>query len=255
MTTIDFDSKTLKWRHPTGRNPKHVVIVGLGPTKADLLNGTSGHTPNKDLMAADEVWGVNAAINQFAGRIRYDMIWMMDNLHGEFRKYPQYIEYMKQYLERHRVPLMTSEAGEYADIENIYEYPLYWIYAMYGDDAMYFHNSIPYMVCYALAIGVKRLELWGCDYSYEKHKTREDDRANAEYWIGFARSKGMKVLIPVTSSLTSADKGLYFYGYDDQPSGKVLEALKKSGAKAELVENEQLEQVEIFNLGGIRHGR
>lgn len=232
MTIIDMDSKTLRWEHPNAKIPESVMIVGLGPTKADLLNATTLHVPEHGIMDVDEVWGVNAAINHFAGRIRYDMIFMMDYLDGEVRRYPQYIQYMTQYLERHQVPLITSEAGEYADLEHVHEYPLHWLYLRLGDDAMYLHNSIPYMLAYAVAIGVKEIHIWGCDYSYEKEKTREDDRACAEYWIGFARARGIKVLIPAGSSLTSADKGLWFYGYHNQPQGKLLKHLDKAGVRA-----------------------
>jgi len=231
-TVIDMGEKVLRWEHPNASLPESVLIVGLGPTKADLLNSTTLHVPDDALMGVDEVWGVNAAINHFAGRIRYDMIWMMDHLDGEVRKYPKYIQQMERYLKRHQVPLITSDAGEYAEMDHVYEYPLHWIYLLLGDDGMYMHNSIPYMLAYALAIGVKEIHIWGCDYSYEKEKTREDDRANAEYWIGFARARGVKVLIPASSSLTSADKGLWFYGYRDQPMGKVLKQLNKSGMHA-----------------------
>ena len=73
------------------------------------------------------------------------------------------------------------------------------------------------MLAYALFIGVRQILLWGADYSHEKSKRREEDRANAEYWIGICRVLGMRILIPDTSTLCNADKGTYFYGYRDKP--------------------------------------
>jgi hypothetical protein len=86
-----------------------------------------------------------------------------------------------------------------------------------GTASAYFHNSLPYMVAYAWCIGVENLIIWGADYSHERSKQREEDRANAEYWIGYVRARGMEVWLPDSTTLCNANRGQWFYGYRDQP--------------------------------------
>jgi hypothetical protein len=181
-------------------------------------------------MDCDEVCGLNGGVNHYAGRMAYDVLWVMDHLEGEARREPRYMEYMQRWLDRHCAPLITSQRGDwlshqfrladqYPDVKAppIYEYPLDLVLSTVGDSNAYFHNSIPYLLAYALTIGVKRLVIWGADYSHERSKRREDDRANAEYWVGFCRARGMEIWLPETTTLCNQNRGLWFYGYRDQP--------------------------------------
>jgi hypothetical protein len=214
----------LTWQHPTGRVPESVLIVALGPTKLDLLEMTSAHQPAPLLMDCDEVWGLNGGVNHYAGRMAYDVLWVMDHLEGEARREPQYMEHITRWLDRFGAPLITSQRGDWmSETESgsgwppIYEYPIDLVLSNVGDSNAYFHNSIPYLLAYALTIGVKRLVIWGADYSHERSKRREDDRANAEYWVGFCRARGMEIWLPETTTLCNQNRGLWFYGYRDQP--------------------------------------
>ena len=69
----------------------------------------------------------------------------------------------------------------------------------------------------AMSIGVKRIALFGADYSHEASKRREDDRPNAEYWIGFCQARGVQFILPPTTTLLNANRRGWFYGYRDQP--------------------------------------
>jgi hypothetical protein len=203
--------------HPTGNNPQSVLIVALGPTKLDLLEMTTGHEPPDVVMNCDEVWGINAGCNHLAGRVAYDMLWVMDYLDGEERRLPRYAGRIRQWRNRHERPVMTSQAGNWADEPHIHEYPLQWVADRVGTANAYWHNSLPYLLAYAWCIGVQELVIWGADYSHEASKRREEDRANAEYWIGFCRAKGMTVWLPNTTTLCNTSRGAYFYGYRDLP--------------------------------------
>lgn len=213
-------TSTETWRHPTGREPKSVLIPALGPTKTDLLEMTTSHVPPDLLMGCDEVWGINAGANWLGGRVAYDLLWVMDYLDGEAKKYPRYVELLATWAERHGSPVMTSRAGYWGhDRKYVHEYPLGWVVKKLGSENAYFHNSLPYMLAYALAIGVERLVIFGADYSHERSKRREDDRANAEYWIGICRHAGMDVWLPDSTTLCSTNRQPWFYGYPphDQP--------------------------------------
>jgi hypothetical protein len=86
-----------------------------------------------------------------------------------------------------------------------------------GPSQAYFVNSVPYVIPYALMIGVKRLVLYGVDYEYPGIDARENGRACCEFWIGWALAKGMLVQVTESSSLLDARKGRVFYGYLRQP--------------------------------------
>lgn len=202
------------WKHPTGCVPESVMIVALGPTKNDLLDLTTGHEPPELVMDCDEVWGINAGANQLGGRVAYDVLWVMDYLDGEARRLPRYAELLTRWAERHGSPIITSRGGLFgAYREYVREYPLKSVLAAVGTDNAYFHNSLPYVLAYAYAIGVRRIVLWGADYTHERSKRREEDRANAEYWVGYLRAKGMEIWLPSTTTLCSVSRQPYWYGY------------------------------------------
>lgn len=207
------------WKHPTGSAPKTVMVVGLGPTKQDLLEITTAHEPNEDIMDVDEVWGINGGANHIAGRVAYDVLWVMDWIEGEARNEPRYARHLEDWTRRHQAPIITSQAtGRFAMLESIHEYPLLEVVRAFGAENAYFHNSIPYIIAYALFIGAKRMILFGSDYHHEAIKRREDDRPCAEYWIGYARAKGMQIIVPSSTTLLNTNRGLWFYGYRDQPA-------------------------------------
>ena len=208
----------MPWTHPTGNTPESVLIVALGPTKSDLFEMTTAHEPPELVMDVDEVWGINAGANHLAGRVAYDVLWVMDHLDGEARKMPRYMELLLRWSNRHMAPIITSEAGGWSHLPQVHEYPLKEVIDAVGTNNAYFHNSVPYLLAYALYIGVKRIILWGADYSHERSKRREEDRANAEYWVGFLRARGVDVYLPDTTTLCNMSRGLWFYGYREQPT-------------------------------------
>ena len=227
ITGLDEHQKKREgWVHPTGREPKTVLVVGLGPTKQDLLELTTIHEPNPRIMDVDEVWGINGGANHLAGRVAYSLVWVMDHIEGEARREPIYGKRLADWMDFHEAPIITSQAhGEWLHMRHMHEYPLREVVNTVGVDNAYFHNSIPYILAYALFIGVEDLVMFGCDYAHERIKRREDDRPNAEYWVGFCRARGMRVYLPDTTTLCNANRGPWFYGYRDQP----LHVLKNGG--------------------------
>lgn len=206
-----------KWKHPTGGNPTSVMIVALGPTKHNLLELTTKHRPDCRLMDFDELWGLNGGVNWFGGRVQFDMLWVMDYLDGEAVKEPEYAKHIKNWIERYQKPVMTSQAGTWGLNRHVHEYPIERVNQCYDIRRPYYHNSLPYMIAYAGFIGVKTLTIYGADYAHEALKGREEDRSNAEYWIGRVEQAGVTVQLPAESALCNANKGHWYYGYRDQP--------------------------------------
>lgn len=63
----------------------------------------------------------------------------------------------------------------------------------------YFSSSIGYMLALAIHEGAEEIGLWGV--AMEGHDEYGYQRPNAEYLVGFARGRGIKVHIPPQSSL------------------------------------------------------
>lgn len=218
-----------RWQHPTGRNPDTVAIVACGPTQAEWHRANIGYARQFDPQP--EVWTVNKALRT----VRADIVWIMDDLVGEGGKAETY----RYDIDTCSTPIITSHLDAAVRAmyprASLYAYPLddviwdaaYHICAAAGDvtldrmvqkreAACYLHNSIPYMLAYALYIGVRRILLFGVDYTHPSNPAdvREDDRANAEYWVGMAIARGVEVVVPGSTSLLNVcyRKPLYGYG-------------------------------------------
>lgn len=212
----------MPWTHPTGKTPKSVCLICLGPSKHALLELTTAHQPDPALMNVDEVWCLNGGANFFMGRVQYDVLWVLDYLAGEELKEPEYVAHLRRYLERHpSCKLITTEADETWDEEQVLEYPFEdianAITKLGGKDSVWFRNSVPLIVAYAWYIGVETLFLFGVDYHHEHLKNREDDKGNAESWLHFARMHGMKVVSSTDSTILDFNKPFWVYGYQRIP--------------------------------------
>ena len=197
----------MTWKHPTSIDPENVAVVALGPTYIEWIN----HCLRKgsDGLVFDEVWTINRGLRCFI----HDLVFIMDHLEGEEENDEEYGDA----IHKHNRPIITSQKGRFTHAN---EYPLDWVMQQTGAARHYCHNSIPYVLAYALAIGVKRICLFGADYTYPGAPMREDDRANAEYWVGFCEAKGVHVGCPMKSTLLNSNQhggNTWWYGYRKQP--------------------------------------
>jgi hypothetical protein len=211
------------WRHPgTHRAPRRVIVCALGPTRADYIDLQTKH--EADLLDIDEVWGVNVGANWLSGRVRFDLLWVMDYLDGEAAAHPGYGAQLRAWAKSQDRLIMTSVAGSFSDVA--VEYPLAAIWkaarAVNPNAGPYFCNSLPYILAYAWAIGVEELILFGVDYSHPTMGLAfEANRANCEYWIGWVRARGVAVGVPTSSTILSSSAGEGLYGYPPGPDRAV----------------------------------
>lgn len=192
----------MAWEHPTGKIPETVAIVALGPSKKDFVSDQGRHVPGTGF---DEVWAVNTSIRW----VRHDLAFIMDDMREFARFYPEYGEAMRQ----HDQPIITSQT--YEEFPTARPLPLAEIVG--ATQQTYFNNSVPYMIAYAYLIGVKKLCIFGADYTFPGTEAREEGRGCVEFWLGFVSSRGMSVEIAPSSTLMDACKGPRFYGYISQP--------------------------------------
>lgn len=77
----------------------------------------------------------------------------------------------------------------------------------------YFTSSFSYMLAMAIMEGATEIGIWGVDLVHGEEY--EEQRPCAEYLLGIARAKGIKITIPQQSALL---KSPWVYGRDDTPN-------------------------------------
>lgn len=200
---------------PAMHPPAHVAIVGLGPSCATFfeltrrLGGASAY--------CDEVWGINA----MGDVLRCDRIFHMDDVRvQELRaaaRPESNIAAMLRWLKRHPGPVYTSVVRD--GYPGLVAFPLEEVLNRQHDGnggAPYFNSTAAYAVAYAVHVGVKRISLFGLDYTLANAHHAEQGRACVEFWLGIAAARGIEIVVPETSSLMDACSAPRerLYGYD-----------------------------------------
>ena len=204
---IDLKPQQSVHRHAA---PKHVSIVGLGPSSqhyVEVVKGIGGRH-----AFCDETWCVNAHGNV----LDCDRIFHMDDVRiQEIRaaaRPKSNIANMLQWMRRHPGPIYTSRA--HPDYPGLVEFPLQDVLNDVGYE--YFNNTVAYAIAYAMHIGVEKITFWGLDFTYPNAHDAEKGRACCEYWIGRAMQRGVKVAVTHKSTLLDAyvPRAKRLYGYD-----------------------------------------
>jgi len=225
------------WTHPTGGYPRRINIVGCGPTQQTFH--AAHQTYDVAIIRADETWTLNKALRT----VRSHLVFIMDDLIGEATRSEQY----RNDIRSDDRPIITSSVDavvkeQYPHVD-LHAYPIldvlnHCAIRALGNGGMpfeemldkpkivgkvgrmiagYMHNSLPYMLAYALFVNVHEVTLFGVDYSIEGSHIREDDRANCEYWIGFLRACGMKITVTDNTTLLNTTRQPWWYGYGARP--------------------------------------
>ena len=200
--------------------PESVAIVACGESARDFVASFIDKTRVGEI--ADEIWTINRA--RFA--FKHDKCFSMDPPEYWAKNYP----YMAERMKKAEAPIITSKA--HPDWPMTVDYPLEFVWEK--TQSSYFSNSVPYAVAYALAIGVKKLSLFGCDFWFmEAGDTTEIGRSCTEYWLGRCEQAGMHIELATHSTLMglayrNAHKHPdpkfhsfsrhHFYGYDEKPT-------------------------------------
>lgn len=225
-----------------GRRPQlpppcdHVAIVALGPSVSQYLDLTKRLGNRRAL--ADQTWAINSLGDVF----QCDLVFHMDDVRvQEIRAEAQpqgNIAAMVRWLKTHDGPVMTSQAVP--GYPCLVEFPLERALREFG--TAYYNSTVAYAVAYAILIGVKRLSLFGIDYTYPNAHQAEKGRACVEYWLGRAHERGMELrLAQETTLLDTVEHGGsgVLYGYDAvhvdvEPGGKVKFSEKPLPTAAEI---------------------
>lgn len=202
--------------------PDHVVILGMGPSLDQYTNLVKRIGNRKWL--ADEVW----AINMLGDLFQCDYVFHMDDIRIQeirAKALPESnIAAMVEWIKTSKVPVITSRG--HPDYPALVEFPLEDVLNELKYD--YFNSTAAYAVAYAIFLGVKKISIFGCDYTYPNAHDAEKGRACVEFWLGMAAERGIKIVIPQKSSLMDAmyDQQERFYGYDTLKIGAFHEGDK-----------------------------
>lgn len=195
-----------------GAAPEHVTILGLGQSLlafVDMtrrLGGRSGY--------CDAVWGINGVGDVLA----CDLIFHMDDMRVQEARVAanpkSNIAVMVEWLKTTKVPVITSVPR----YPNHFAFPLEEVLnrGQDHDGCPYFNSTAAYAVAYAIHIGVKRISLYGIDYTLQNFHTAERGRACVEFWLGIASANGIEISLPQYTSLMDACAPAEerLYGYD-----------------------------------------
>lgn len=172
-----------------------------------LVRGLGGRS-----AYCDEVWAINGLGDVF----QCDRIFHMDDVRiQEIRAAAapeSNIAKMIAWMRKHPGPIITSRV--HPDYPGLVEFPLEAVINDLG--FAYLNNTAAYAVAYAIHIGVKKISLWGCDFTYPNAHDAEKGRACVEFWLGFARCRGVEIATGNQSSLMDAcvPWAERLYGYD-----------------------------------------
>lgn len=195
--------------------PEHVAIVGLGPSGTqffELVRGLGGAS-----AYCNEVWAINA----LGDVLKSDRIFHMDDVAVQERRATarpgSNIARMVDWLKKHPGPIYTSTIRP--GYPGLIPFPLEEVlnggYDSNGG-APYFNNTVAYAIAFAVHIGVKRISLFGVDFTRANAHHAEQGRGCCEFWLGIAAARGVEITLPDTSTLLDAcaPDAERLYGYD-----------------------------------------
>jgi hypothetical protein len=183
-----------------------LTIIGLGSSCYDWVQST-----HRNFEDQGEIWTINAGGAVF----RHDLLWDMHT--------PEWLSKMdyhpankrREWLKSHDKPIVMPKADE--NYPTSMTFPLRT--AIEKTNSVYFATGIAYMFAWAYVCDVKRLRLFGCDFSYDRNTNTHDEqgRACCEYWVGRLIEKGTRVEVTANThflDMLTRSQGK-IYGYND----------------------------------------
>lgn len=211
-----FRYNVTEWQHPTGRSPKSVHLVGLGPSKYALTEYMVQHDFSPEW---DELWVINTGVRIYPDA---DVAFIMDDVYDYAEKHPAYGEAMRRF--RGKIIGQTTIPND-GSIP-FTEYPLREVLEALGpESANWLHTiSVGYILAYARFLQVERLFMTGIDCSWpNRPDLSEAGNAVVAHWHGRLIESGCEVLISGESAFNQTNqRSRYefkqFYGYLKRPA-------------------------------------
>ena len=150
-------------------------------------------------------WGVHSLCLRRPVEMVFDMHKIGDSEYLDNLTIAERIEQGKifEYVIENDVPLVTLKKLD--NIPSSIEFPLDKMPLEYAE------CSIVYMIVYAMIKGATEIDMYGVVLEVGDEYTIQ--RKSVEYWIGYARGKGITVTINEPTCLCKSERGLYGYDY------------------------------------------
>lgn len=201
-----------------GLEGKNIAIVGLGSTYADYVAARINST------RFDEVWGINSV----GGIIHVDRTFMMDPA----SRFLDDIKAGTQTGIGQEFLLETPSKGPIYScclddrVPELVNYPLAEVVRELG--FAYFNNTVAYTLAFAIAARVRKINLFGIDFSYKQNiNFAEAGRACCEFWCAIGLTKGIVIETAKSSGFLDtnvpANEKLYGYHRLDDPLVQVIQ--------------------------------
>ena len=180
-----------------------IAIVGLGGSYADYI---SARIASQEF---DEVWGINC----IGAILHVDRTFMMDPVSRfiDTENAGSQTGVAREFLAKNAAPIYSCI--EHKDYPSIELYPLEKVVKDTG--ICYFNNTVAYAIAYAVWKKVKKICLYGIDFTYKNVNMAESGRACVEFWCATAIAKGVKIEVAHRSGLldTNVPDNEKLYGY------------------------------------------
>ena len=199
--------------------PKSVAIVAMGKSCDQYIYEATNMGGRH--AVADETW----AIGNQGGVIQCDRVFTMNDFDAAHKKATELkIENVHEsfkWLKTCPVPVYCSKA--HPDYPSTVDYPLEEVLQILKFP--YLNGSVAYAIGFAFLIGVERLRLFGCDYTYPDNHVAEKGRACVEFWLMRWLLEGKKLDLPHGTSLldNNVPNGQKFYGYTDDVRAEIVD--------------------------------
>ena len=196
---------------------KSVAIFGFDAKTRDEIHNSK----------AGEVWTLNDAYNHGVPMERVTRWYEMHKMSYLITKDASYKDFLRK---RHPFPIYMQEAArtvfDWLSSKRMYlpssvTYPRDKISRAIDGGSMYFTSTMAYMIAHAIFENYNQIELYGIDLSYGTEY--EFQKACVEYYLGIARGRGIRVIVPEESGLLSAP----MYGYDMHGASVTVDAIDK----------------------------
>jgi hypothetical protein len=214
---------------------RKVAIVGFAPSTRDKA---PYNDPDWDIWVLNEYFSILPTGNA-TNIAKWFELHQRDTVLNSSRA-TDYIDKLKAST----IPILMVD--KYDDIPMSEKYPLDEIIKELQTD--YFTNSISYMIAYALYEGVAELAIYGVDMAQDEEYAKE--RPSVEYFVGYARAKGIPVYIPPESDICKVP---YYYGFQEKTASKICRTIdpKKADLQtrlngADFNVDEMLEHIDYY---------
>lgn len=216
-------------------SPKKVALVGLGGSRHAFGNHTMKQGYQEKTWRWDEVWTMNAGFQVYF----HDRVFLMDDMRVQAKRYPLIADMLK----KHDKPIFTSTV--YPEFLSAVRFPIEEVVKKLGTD--FLNNTASYAIAYAMATGVEDLFLYGCDFAWPDHYTKEMGGESAAYLLGMTRNFGMRYYLPDTSTFLAANTIKVIEGFTHRPLYGYMRhpLIKDEEAAWKIQENEECRKERI----------